>query len=118
MNTLSRKSKKSHKKTGWSKVARAKGYGVERSTVNQYRNSGILIIRIPQREQRGWFDACDYIVVQKGKIGQAKYRKELLHEPEKERMRRTRLCYPNSELSLELAFRGERYKPIKREEIV
>jgi hypothetical protein len=103
------------KQQGWSKRARAKGYGVEYSTVNFYRNSGILVIRIPQRLQRGWFDAIDYIVVEKGKLGQGKYRKELLHGPEKERMRKTRLCYPNSDLTLELSYRGERYKPIKRE---
>ena len=105
------------KKPGWSKDARQKGYGVEHSTVVFYRNRGVLIIRIPQRQQRSWFDAVDYIVVEKGKIGQAKYRKELLHGPEKERMRKTRLCYPNSDLSLELSYRGEKYKPIKREEI-
>ena len=107
-----------HKEKGWSKRARAKGYGVERSVVNYYRNQGILVIRIPQREQRGWFDAIDYIVVEKGKLGQGKFRKELLHGPEKERIRKTRLCYPNSDLSLELAFRGGRYQPIKREPIV
>ena len=106
------------RESGWSKRARAKGYGVESSTVSYYRNSGILVIRIPQRLQRGWFDAIDYIVVEKGRLGQAKYRKELLHKPEIERIRRTRLCYPNSELSLELTYRGERYKPIKREPIV
>jgi hypothetical protein len=106
------------KQKGWSKIARAKGYGVERSTINFYRNEGVLVIRIPQREQRGWFDAVDYIVVEKGRIGQAKYRKELLHKPEIERMRLTRLCYPNSDLSLELSYRGERYKPIKREIIL
>ena len=115
---MTSKKKGKKRKPGWSKIARSKGYGVERSTINHYRNAGILVIRIPQREQRGWFDACDYIVVQKGKIGQAKYRKELLLGPEKERIRRTRLCYPNSELSLELSYRGERYKPIKREEII
>ena len=102
----------------WSKIARAKGYGVERSTVNLYRNAGFLIIRIPQREQRGWLDAIHYIVVEKGKLGQAKYRKELLHKPEIERMRKTRLCYPKSELSLELSYRGAKYQPIKREEII
>lgn len=106
------------KKPGWSKDARAKGYGVERSTVVFYRNSGVLIIRIPQKQQKGWFDAVDYIVVEKGKIGQSKFRKELLHGPEKERMRKTRLCYPNSELSLELSYRGAKYQPLKREEIV
>jgi hypothetical protein len=106
------------KQKGWSKIARAKGYGVERSTINFYRNEGVLVIRIPQREQRGWFDAVDYIVVYKGKIGQGKYRKELLHKPEIERMRQTRKCYPNSELSLELSYRGERYKPLKREIIL
>lgn len=105
------------KKPGWSKRAKAKGNGVEYSTVNKYRSEGILIIRIPQELQRGWFDAIDYIVVEKGKLGQCKYRKELLHGPEKERMRKTRLCYPNSELSLELTYRGERYQPIKRENI-
>ena len=104
-------------KPGWSKIARAKGYSVEYSTIKYYRNSGILVIRIPQKQQRGWFDAIDYIVVEKGRLGQAKYRKELLHGPEKERIRRTRLCYPNSDLSLELSYRGERYKPIKREPI-
>jgi hypothetical protein len=102
---------------GWSKRARQKGYGVEYSTIVYYRNSGILVIRIPQRLQRGWFDAIDYIVVEKGKLGQAKYRKELLHGPEKERMRKTRLCYPNSDLSLELTYRGAKYQPLKREQI-
>ena len=106
------------KNPGWSKIVRAKGYGVERSIVNYYRNKGILVIRIPQREQRGWLDAIDYIVVEKGKLGQGKFRKELLHGPEKQRIRRTRLCYPNSDLSLELAFRGAKYQPIKREEII
>ena len=103
---------------GWSKIVRAKGYGVERSTINFYRNQGLLVIRIPQKQQKGWFDAIDYVVVEKGKLGQDKFRKELLHGPEKERMRKTRLCYPNSDLSLELSYRGEKYKPIKREEIV
>jgi hypothetical protein len=102
---------------GWSKIVKAKGYGVEHSTVVFYRNQGILIIRIPQRQQRGWFDAVDYIVVEKGKLGQSKFRKELLHGPEKERIRKTRLCYPNSELSLELSYRGAKYQPLKREEI-
>ena len=106
------------KKPGWSKEIRAKGYGVERSTVMYYRNRGILVIRIPQREQKGWFDAIDYVVVEKGKLGQGKYRKELLHGPEKERIRVTRSCYPNSDLKLELSYRGEKYKPIKREEII
>ena len=106
------------KKPGWSKIARAKGYGVERSVVNYYRNRGVLVIRIPQREQRGWFDAIDYIVVEKGKLGQGKYRKELLYGPEKERLRATRSCYPQSDLSIELAYRGGRYQPIKREEII
>ena len=106
------------KEKGWSKRVRAKGYGVEYSTVKQYQNAGILVVRIPQRQQRGWLDAVDYIVVEKGKIGQAKYRKELLHKPEIERMRKTRLCYPNSILSLELSYRGGRYQPIKSEEII
>ena len=101
---------------GWSKRARAKGYGTEYSTVKYYRNRGFLVIRIPQKQQKGWLDAIDYVVVEKGKLGQAKYRKELLHGPEKERIRRTRLCYPNSELRLELSYRGERYKPLKLEE--
>ena len=105
-------------KPGWSKRARAKGYGVEQSTINYYRNQGFLVIRIPQTQQRGWFDAIDYVVVEKGVLGQSKYRKELLHRPEKERIRKTRLCYPNSILRLELSYRGERYKPIKREEII
>ena len=106
------------KKPCWSKIARAKGYGVESSTVKFYRNSGVLVIRIPQKQQRGWLDAVDYVVVEKGRLGQAKYRKELLHGPEKERMRKTRLCYPNYILSLELSYRGARYQPIKREEII
>lgn len=106
------------KEKGWSKIARAKGYGVEYSTLKYYRNEGVLVIRIPQKQQRGWFDAIDYVVVEKGKLGQGKFRKELLHKPEIERMRRTRLCYPNSNLSLELSYRGEKYKPLKREEIV
>ncbi len=105
------------KEKGWSKIARQKGYGVEYSTLKFYRNAGILVIRIPQKQQRGWFDGIDYVVVEKGKLGQAKYRKELLHGPEKERIRRTRLCYPNSILSLELSYRGAKYQPLKREEI-
>lgn len=103
---------------GWSKVARAKGYGVEQSTVNFYRRYGLLVIRIPNKQQRGWFDGLDYIVVEKGILGQAKYQKKYLTETHKERMRKTRLCYPKSELVLELSYRGERYKPIKREEII
>ena len=105
-------------KPGWSKRARAKGYGVEYSIVKLYRNEGYLVIRIPQSMQRGWFDAIDYIVVEKGKLGQGKYRKELLHEPERQRMRRTLKNYPSSILSLELGYRGGRYQPIKREEII
>lgn len=105
------------KKPGWSKEARDKGYSVERSTIVYYRNRGYLVIRIPQSQQRGWFDAIDYVVVEKGKLGQGKFRKELLHGPEKERMRKTRLCYPNSELSLELSYRGAKYQPLKRENI-
>ncbi len=108
---------KSIGKKPWYKHARQSGYGVEYSTIKFYRNSGILVIRIPQKQQRGWLDAVDYIVVEKGKIGQAKYRKELLHKPEIERMRKTRKCYPNSILTLELSYRGARYQPIKREEI-
>lgn len=103
---------------GWSKRARQKGYGVEYSAIKYYRDRGFLVVRIPQKQQRGWFDAIDYIVVEKGKLGQAKYRKELLHGPEKERIRKTRLCYPNSIITLELCYRGERYKPIKMEEII
>ena len=102
----------------WSKKARAKGYGVENSTVNLYRNAGILVIRIPNKQQRGWFDGLDYIVVEKGKLGQSKYQKKYLTETNKERMRKTRLCYPNSELSLELSYRGAKYQPLKREEII
>jgi hypothetical protein len=90
------------KQKDWSKIARRKGYSVEYSTLKYYRNEGVLVIRIPQKQQRGWFDAIDYVVVEKGKLGQGKWRKELLHKPEIERMRRTRLCYPNSQLSLEL----------------
>ena len=112
-----KKNSSNKKEKGWSKIARAKGYGVEYSTVKFYQNSGVLVIRIPQRQQRGRLDAVDYVVVEKGKIGQAKYRKELLHKPEIERMRKTRLCYPKSELSLELSYRGAKYQPIKREEI-
>jgi len=103
---------------GWSKTARQKGYGVEASTVKYYRDRGFLVIRIPNKQQRGWFDGLDYIVVEKGTLGQSKYQKKYLTESNKERMRKTRLCYPASDLSLELSYRGARYQPLKREEIV
>lgn len=109
--------KTSGKPSGWSKKARQKGYGVEYSTVKFYRDRGLLVIRIPNKQQRGWFDGLDYIVVEKGVLGQSKYQKKYLTESNKERMRKTRLCYPASDLRLELTYRGERYKPIKREEI-
>lgn len=102
---------------GWSKSARTKGLGVEYSTIKYYRDRGILIIRIPQKQQRGWFDGLDYIVVEKGKLGQSKYQKKYLDEKARKRMRDTKACYPNSTLTLELSYRGERYKPIKLEEV-
>ncbi len=102
---------------GWSKRARAKGYGVEYSTVKFYRDRGLLVIRIPNKQQRGWFDGLDYIVVEKGKLGQSKYQKKYLTESNKERMRKTRLCYPASDLSLELTYRLGPHRPIQREEI-
>jgi hypothetical protein len=98
------------KSKGWSRKSKAVGYAVERGAVLNYKNKGILAIRIPVYQQVGHFRSIDYIVVEKGRIGQAKRRKKYLRKPEIERIKACRNLFPNSELVCELCFRDRGLK--------
>jgi len=93
------------KAKGWSRKSKAVGYAVERGAVKSYQNRGILAIRIPVYQQVGIFRSIDYIVIEKGRIGQAKRRKKYLHKPERERIKSCRNQFPNSDLLCELCYR-------------
>ena len=98
------------RKKNWSRNAKQRGYAVERGAVLNYKNKGILAIRIPVYQQVGPFRSIDYIVVEKGKLGQAKRRKKYLRKPEIERIKECRNLFPNSEITCELCFRDRGLK--------
>jgi len=93
------------RKKNWSRKSKAIGYAVERGAVLNYKNKGILAIRIPVYQQVGPFRSIDYIVVEKGRIGQAKRRKKYLRKPEIERIKSCRNLFLNSDLVCELCYR-------------
>jgi hypothetical protein len=104
-------------KQGWSKTAKRKGASVEISAVNEYKRKGILAKRIPQKSQVGEWSKIDYIVILKGILGQGKYKKQYLSKNEKLLILDMVKNYPNSDLRAELAYRQEKYQPIKFESI-
>jgi hypothetical protein len=103
------------KQKGWSKQARSKGYGVERSAVKYYKNLGIFAIRLPNSQQVGELAKIDYIVVLKGVFGQGKYMKKYMTKEIKNLILDGCKQYPKSDLTAELAYRDGPHKHIKFE---
>jgi len=102
---------------GWSKEARNKGYSVERSAVLFYKKAGLLAFKIPNSSQVREWSKIDYVVIEKGVLGQGKFKKKDLKNKDKLLMSDMVSNYPASDLRLELAHREKLYARIKFEPI-